>query len=213
MIPSLGNNRGFRAFACQIAERWRTDQGRLCFTTDVPNLDEMLGRQPNLRIAFPSLSYVNARGPSTSTANLALAEAPRFRIAKYVTGSAPADQIKEVLRAHGVSMTGRKEQLLEKLARLSSKVYAERRGELDRYFSRNRFVRIENGSGRHDESFPVLEDFHLRNMIIAMYVLKHLRGNTMLEAGYENETYDLVSLARALVKREVAPSGAFLRVE
>jgi len=50
-------------------------------------------------------------------------------------------------------------------------------------------------------------------MLLTMYVLRHLRGNTILEATHENDTYDIPSLARALIKREVSLTGIFLRVE
>jgi hypothetical protein len=50
-------------------------------------------------------------------------------------------------------------------------------------------------------------------MILTMYMVKHLRGNTILEAKHNNDTFDLLSLARSLIKREVSVDGAFMRVE
>ena len=59
----------------------------------------------------------------------------------------------------------------------------------------------------------MLEGLDLRNMVLTMYIIKHLRGNTILEAPHNNDTFDLLSLARSLIKREVALTGVFLRVE
>jgi len=110
-------------------------------------------------------------------------------------------------------MTGRKEQLLEKLAHLSAKVYAEHEFELDDYFSMHRFIRVTRAKKGTGQPFPVLENLDLRNMVLTMYIIKHLRGNTILEATHNNDTFDLLSLALALIKQEVSVAGAFLEVE
>ena len=55
-----------------------------------------------------------------------------------------------------------------------------------------------------------MEDLDLRNLLLTMYALKHLRGNVILEASHENNTFDLLSLARALLKRELTLTGSFL---
>jgi hypothetical protein len=49
-------------------------------------------------------------------------------------------------------------------------------------------------------------------MILAMYAVKHLRGNTILDASRVNDTFDLVSLAGALIKGEVSVDGTFVKV-
>jgi len=59
----------------------------------------------------------------------------------------------------------------------------------------------------------VLEDCDQRNLIVATYVLRELRGSVILEASHENDTYDSYSIARALVSRQVSLTGAFLLVE
>ena len=51
------------------------------------------------------------------------------------------------------------------------------------------------------------------NMVLSIYIIKHLRGNAILEASHNNDTFDLLSLARSLVKREVCLTGLFLRVD
>lgn len=207
--PEVDRDQSKRELTRSIAERWRTDQGRYCFTTDIPRLSEML-EQEGYKISFPSLDYMNPKEPATSSAQMAQSKVPRFSVGKFLTGNANGDSIKAVLRDHGVSMTGRKDELLEKLAALSTRVYEEKEPELDAYFGNHRFVRVANGSKDRGEGFPVLDGFDLRDMVFTMYIMKHLRGNTILEASHNNDTFDLFSLARSLIKREVALSGIFL---
>ena len=201
-----------RETARHVAERWRIEQGRCCFSTNMTHLAEMIEEQDH-NILFPSLDYVKPREPGTSSVELRRSEVQRFSIGKYLTCRDAIEPIKEVLRSHSVSMTGRKEQLLEKLAKLSATVFEENETNLDAYFSRNRFLRVQKGSGIQNIPFPLLEDLDLRNMILTMYTIRHLRGNTILEASHVNDTFDLLSLARALIEKEVSSSGVFLRVE
>ena len=211
-IPELSRRESVRTLARQIAGQWGADRGRYCFNTDIPTLARMIEHH-RFRISFPTLNYMHPRERQQSRAQIAQSELQRYTVGKYLTARHTAEAIKSVLGAHGVSMTGRKEQLLEKLANLSAKVYEEHESELDHYFSKHRFIRISAGRTSPGQEFPVLDDLDLRNMLLTMYIVKHLRGNTILEAGYENDTFDLVSLARALLKQEITLTGSFLRVE
>jgi len=49
-------------------------------------------------------------------------------------------------------------------------------------------------------------------MLLTMYAVKHLRGNVILDAGHENNTFDLPALARSLITGEVEVKGVFGRV-
>jgi hypothetical protein len=76
----------------------------------------------------------------------------------------------------------------------------------------HRFIRINTvppKSGR----LPLLEDVpSLRNLLLTMYVIKHLRGGAILDASHENNTYTGEQLALALLVGKTGLSGAFLRV-
>ena len=91
--------------------------------------------QEEYKISFPTLDYMNPRQPATSSAQIADSKVPRFSVGKFITGKANGDSIKAILREHGVSMTGRKEELVEKLASLSARVYEKKEPELETYFS------------------------------------------------------------------------------
>jgi len=211
-LPELTREQGKRELARAVASEWRVDKGRYCFTTDIPRLATMI-EQDGYKIAFPTLDYMEPKKPAISSAQIGSSKATRFSIGKFITDRASGDSIKPLLRAHGVPMTGRKEELVEKLAALSAMLYEQKEAELDDYFSEHRFIRVSPNSSDKGENFPVLEGFDMRNMILAMYIIKHLRGNSILEAGHSNDTFDLLALAQALIKREVSVTGAFLRVE
>jgi hypothetical protein len=102
---------------------------------------------------------------------------------------------------------------MEKLAQLAARIYEKHVPQLDEYFRANRFIRVQCSPPGDPRAFPLLEGLDLRNMILTMYMVKHLRGNTILEAGHNNDTFDLLSLARSLIKKEVSVDGSFMRVE
>jgi len=210
-VPELDRNEDKRELARSVAQKWRTDKGRYCFTTDIERLSEMV-EQEQFKIAFPTLDYMTPRQPPMSSAQIAASKVPRFSVGKFLSEKASGDTIKTVLRDHGVSMTGRKEELVEKLAALAANLYEENKSELDAYFSKHRFVRAGNTVKHRGNDFPVLDGLDLRNMVLTMYIMKHLRGNIILESSHNNDTFDLLSLARSLIKREIGLSGVFLPV-
>jgi len=211
-VPELEQTTSKRVAAKEIAGRWRTDNGRYCFTTDISRLAEMV-EKGGFEISFPSLDYMDSTEPSTSSAEVAVSKVERFSVGRFLTTNAPGNRLKAVLREHGISMTGRKEQLLEKLAQLSVKLYQENERELDAFFGSHRFLRVNNDRNSDGKNLPVLEGLDVRNMVLTMYIVKHLRGNTILEASHNNDTFDLLSLAGSLMKKEVSLTGSFLRVE
>ncbi len=110
-------------------------------------------------------------------------------------------------------MTGRKEELLKKLYDLLADLYKEKEPEYTEYFSRNRFIRIKTTVGSFSKRFNVDDESMVNNTLLAMYVLKHLRGNSILEACHENNTFELKDLAKSLLNTEVSVTGHFLKVE
>lgn len=209
--PDLGNELARREPAKQFAQRWRTDHGRLSFQTSVERLSEMVETgavQPD----FPTLNYRSPLNGPTATAE-PLGNAIRaYVVCGFPNSKRSAETLKEVLRSHGISMSGNKDVLLEKLAKLAAEKYRERHGELDTYFSQRRFLRM-NDPPRNAVAFDILDNLpQLHHLVLAMYVLKHLRGNAVLEGNHENDTYDLEDLALALVTGKTGLTGAFLPV-
>ncbi len=110
-------------------------------------------------------------------------------------------------------MTGRKAKLLEKICDLLTELYQKRKLECDTYFSEQRFIRVSGAFNSHCTQFDVGNHSLLDNTLLAMYILKHLRGNTILETSHENDTFDLSSLATSLLNSEISVNSNFLKVE
>lgn len=209
--PDIGDAVNKRKHAQEFAARWRTDDGRMCFTTSTEKLIEMVECKA-VEPSFPSLNYNSAQEGPTSGAVVDSSHVKAFHIGRYARAGTTGDQLKDILHQYGVSMTGNKDQLLQKLAALAAKKYQERQPELDRFFSRCRFVRMQSAPSNASE-LPLLEDLsYLRNLVLTMYAVKHLRGDAILEASHCNDTYSEAELALALVTGKVGLSGAFLRV-
>jgi hypothetical protein len=137
---------------------------------------------------------------------------PAFRVGAFLQDKHTGERLRAALQHFGVSATGNKEELTHKLATLSAKLYRNHLPTLDRFFARNSFIRIQNVPPDTRE-IPVLEDLNsMRNMVLTLYAMKHLRGDTILEAGHQNDTYTVEELALALVTGKVSLTGAFMRV-
>ena len=109
-------------------------------------------------------------------------------------------------------MTGNKEKLLAKLAKLTAQEYNSNKDQLDGYFSKNRFIRTSRVPTKAEE-IPILkESLYVRNLLLTVYAVKHLRGNTILEPDHDNNTYTTEELANALLHRRVELKGGFLKV-
>ena len=86
--------------------------------------------------------------------------------------------------------------------------------ELDGCFSKRRFIRIASTPPKAQD-FPVVETLgpDMGNLVLSMYILKHLRGNAILDPTHENDSYTPNQLALALLNKKTAMSGGFLRVK
>ena len=213
-IPKLTHEKALRARALRYAARWRTDQGRYCFTTDIARLQEMI-EQERCEIRFPTLNYAKGSVSLTSDGDIHPVSVTIFAVGAIIRSHASGEDIRNVLRRNGVSMTGRKDELLDKLACMSAELYRKEEHTLDNFFRRHRFMRIAADiSGKEDRrTFPVLPEHPERNMLLSMYIVRHLRGSAILESKHVNDTYDLQTLARALIKSEVMLHGGFMRIE
>jgi len=209
--PEIGKSDAKRRKAREFAEQWRIGNGRLCFGVSLDRISEMVGQRVVVA-SFPTLNYTfDHRGP-TATAEMPDSRVPAYFIGGFYDRKSNGDMLKDILREYGVSMTGNKAKLLQKLAALAAKQYRERQAEMDSFFTENRFVRISTVPPR-SARLPLLEDAPLlRNLLLTMYAMKHLRGNAILEAQHENNTYTEEQLAHALLVGRVGFSGTLLRV-
>ena len=209
--PEIGKSEAKRARAREFAETWREDEGRLCFSTSLTRLTEMEERREVVP-SFPTLSYTySGRGP-IATASVSEDRVPAYFIGSFHGAKSNGETLREILREHSVSMSGNKAKLLQKLARLAAKEYSERLPTMDRFFTEHRFVRINTIPAKADR-LSLLEDVPLlRNLLLTMYALSHLRGSAILDPVHHNNTYTEEQLAHALLTGKVGFTGAFLRV-
>ena len=210
-MAAVGASEAKRAVAREFAEAWRTDNGRLCFHTSLEKLLAMVERG-HVVPSFPSLSYTEKGRNPAAKAELRLGQVESYQIGGIIGRGFTGEQLKDVLRSYGVSSAGDKATLLQKIAALAAAQYQERLGEMDLYFRRHPFVRMEKIPARA-QAFPVLEDCRvLRNLLLTAYVLRHLRGNAIVHAAHENTTFSVRELMQALLDGRTSLAGAFLRV-
>jgi hypothetical protein len=209
--PELGKSEAKREKARAFAAAWREDDGRLCFSTSMGRVSEMVELGVVVP-SFPALNYTyNQRGPA-ATAEVSEGRVPAFIIGGFHDRKSNGETLKDILHEYDVSMSGNKASLLQKLARLAAKQYLDRRPEMDRFFRAQHFVRISAIPSKA-ERLPLLEDAPLlRNLLLTMYALSHLRGNAILDVAHDNNTYTVEQLAHALLTGKVGFTGAFLRV-
>jgi len=211
LIPNLDSKENKRLVARKIAKSFSKDQGRYCFTVSFTTLEKMVD-QASCKIIFPTLNYKDPMPPSVSSAKLAMRKIRRYTVGGFVTETYTNEDMQWILRNHQRKVSGKKEELVERLIDLAVDIYRQRKAELDSYFSKRKFLKIPRC--RNDEGeFPLLTDLDLRNLILSMYCLKHIRANTILEKDYENETYPIKDLARALITKRLTLEGSFLKVE
>jgi len=211
MFPDLKGSLYARKIAQIVALEKAMDDGRYCFTTDIPTLADLIeGRDVGIR--FPKLNYGGESHGGVSTAMVSKSRVDRFSIGTFAKANDSGGYIKGILRSHGISMTGNKGKLVGKLAKLSAELYQEHEPEMDAYFRANRFIRTENGQNPGGSRFPVLGEVDMKNMLLSMYAVKHMRGNTVLEVSHENDTFELEDLAKALIRGDVSVNGVFLRI-
>ncbi len=209
--PTLEKSETKRAKAREFAEKWRMDEGRLCFSTSIERLSEMVETRAVVP-SFPALNYTYEHSGPTATAEVQASRIQAFHIGGFLDYKNTGEQIKEILREYGVSMTGNKNALLKKLAKLAAEQYEEKKPKLDAFFSEHRFVRV-NATPPKTGNLPILRDAPtLRNLLLTMFAMKHLRGNAILETSHDNNTYTEEQLASALLHGKVELKGTFLRV-
>ena len=64
-----------------------------------------------------------------------------------------------------------------------------------------------------EKPFPVIEDSPLSQLILGMYVVRHLRGNVVLDKAHENTTVKIADIARALINKKIELDCNFIAVE
>lgn len=213
LMPDPGQFADKRRKAEAFANRWGDGSTQFCFTVPIETIERMLN-DPDITLTFEgyayddpatcrSPAYMSIRGPTIS----------RFAVQRYPTVDTTNDIIKEILTENGVSMTGRKNHLLEKVVLLATSRYSALRSVFDTYFSRYRFIKIPRGKSSCEQSFPMFGDHLFNQLILGIYITRHIRGNVILDATYENTSVGIAETALALIEGKVTLECDFIAVE
>ena len=196
-----------REKAKHLAQEIAPGRGKYCFTLEIEEVERLL---PRARVLFPDLNYVE-RGKSTpSMANVRRDMAvDGFSLGAVVTARMNNEHLAELLAAHGEKTSGTKDELVERLVGTMTRLYRKSRRKLDGYF-RGGFLRLHEGLVTKASFAPPVPDHGLRDSVVAVYVLKHLRGSRILSPDWENTAYTAEDLARALMARRVTVEGVFV---
>lgn len=196
-----------------FAKTWGDGSSQYCFTVPIETVERMLD-DPDIMLTFEgyayddpatcrSPAYMSIRGPTIN----------RFTVQRYPTVDTTNDIIKEILAAHGVSMTGRKDQLIDKLTTLATERYNALEPILDKHFAAQHYLKTPQGKKRKAAAFPVLEDNRLNQLVLGIYIARRLRGNVILEAGNQTTAVSATDTARALIEQKITLECDFIAVE
>ena len=206
--PELSHAVEQREFAKKFARRHRATGGEYCFAMPISQVQEILDRE-QVSLRFPNVRYLQRLKGLQSTARLRKDQIPKFAVSWRRMET--LDQFRDALRAHGWKISGKKSDLVKRTAQLAAERYAEIAPLLCEWFSDRRFVRVPKDQ-TFAEPFPLLEDESLKNLLLSMFLLRHLRGNTVVDAGHENQSVQPEDMAEALLTGKAKLSGCFLKV-
>jgi hypothetical protein len=211
-MPSLSDNSKQRKKAREIAQTCGKGSGRYCFSTSLTDMARLI-TDMRMRLSFPNLKYGDReKSESEAMAQVSQKVVPTYDTPFRVKADSSNEAIKDLLRQFDRKLTGRKEDLVQRLAELMAEQYAMKAPELDEFFSKRRFIRLTHertGSKR----LPVLQEYPLAGHLLTMYCVRHMRGNAVLEAEHENTSVGLLDLAEAILAGRVRLSGCFVPVE
>lgn len=206
--PKLSHAVEQRGFAKKFARKYRATGGDYCFAMPVSQVQEILDREP-VSLRFPNVRYLQRLKGLQASARLRKEQIPKFAVSwrKMET----LDQFRDALRAHGWKISGKKSVLVKRTAQLAAERYAELAPVLCEWFSDRRFVRVPKDQ-TFAEPFPLLEEDPLKNLLLSMFLLRHLRGNTVVDVDHENKSVQPEDMAEALLNGKAKLSGCFLKV-
>ena len=211
-----------RALARRITREYGGDSGTFCLTTPIERVEELVAGGARLR--FSNLRYKDPPQelrPATPVAKNS--QVSIVYVGSPLSASSPAERLRNVLRHRGAKVSGTKAEIVDRLADLLTEEYGTLSSMLDDFF-RQRFIRIHQSSTQSRLSMssllvssptpvPTTEGgFLFRQTVLTMYILKHMRGNRIVDREYENDSYGMRDLALAILRGDVRLEGNLVPV-
>lgn len=210
VMPDIDDCDEQRLIAKKFARRWGNNSSKICFHVTLDKLAEMIKRS-DISISFDGTRYKDEDCTDVSSIRLNGVQVERYSVGRYLTSEDTNEAIKDLLRNHNVSMTGKKTELIKKMAGLVARLYNAYNASLDRHFQKQKYIKIPRINHTRVPALPVLQELELGQMLIAMYIIKHLRGNAILDPTHDNNTYELKDLAYALITKKINVNGIFIK--
>ena len=211
-MPTMSDNTKQREKTREIARIWGKGSGRYCFTTDLADIPRMVA-ELRMRLSFPDLKYGGGeKSESEATAQVRQKTVMTYDTPFQVKANSSNEVIKDLLRRFDRKLTGRKEDLVQRLAELIAEQYTMKAPELNKFFGTRRFIRLTH-ERTESKRLPVLQEHLLAGHLLTMYCVRHMRGNAVLEAQHENNAVGLVDLAEAILTGQIRLDGCFVPAE
>jgi hypothetical protein len=162
-------------------------------------------------LKFPGLSYKDGNTVQEATAKLKTDGIVCYGETSHLWANNHNDQLKDVLRGFNRPVSGRKDELVKRLVELLAEEYSATEKELDAFFSQHRFLRL-GAKPQLKQPFAVLQGHRLRETLVTLYCLRHLRGNVVLDPAHLNQSVKVADLAAAFLHGQVDVGGCFVPV-
>ncbi|MCB4791248.1 MAG: hypothetical protein LHV68_05110 [Elusimicrobia bacterium] len=200
-----------RVLAIEFAEKYGTDT-KYCPLVPLSTIEE-LQNQNVLRVYFANINYEQEDNALESYAGVKKEAVKYYMIENFLNETAPAKKLREILKQFDEKISGNKVEIIDRYTDNATQEYNKLLPKLDKYFAGRKYVKVNSSNDEDGQEFVVLKDNPIKNLILTMYFIKHLRGNVMFDTGYENDAYSVSDLAKALISRKVSLEGVFVGVK
>lgn len=208
-IAQIDERKKYLSFAKSIIGK-----KRYCFSLDIEKTERLLKTG---KISFPNLNYEEAETLTESKADVRDdVKVNAFEAGLIVDDSYTNYSLASILRDYGEKVSGVKEELINRIVKLIVRLYNKSKDELDKYFT-TKFIMVDSISCSRNSEEPIyfnpqIRKGSLKQSVISLYILKHLRAKRILSSEWENTSYSVEELANALINRKVTLNGSFVKV-
>jgi len=180
------------------------------------SIEEVESLQDNATIGFPTLRYEKVEEVRSSSAvvrnDLGLT---LYRTGTMVDKDYTNKTLISILEAYDKKVSGVKDELLDRIVDVVVELYRKVKKDLDKYFE-TPFVKLSYGYSYQNTSRkkifdPGIDVGSLSQMVVAVYIARHLRAERILSSNWENSSYTIKDLVKSMINGEVTTNHHFIR--